>query len=96
MEDNDLLSKEKVLFIPLSNAHEGVIGIAAGKVCEEYNRPAIVGSVKDGMITASCRSIPGFNIYTALCAANDLFVKFGGQLFKRPDSRLKKKTSMNW
>lgn len=78
LEDNDLLSKEKVLFIPLSNAHEGVIGIAAGKVCEEYNRPAIVGSVKDGMITASCRSIPGFNIYTALCAANDLFVKFGG------------------
>ncbi len=78
LNDNELLAKEKVLFIPLNDAHEGVIGIAAGKISEEYNRPAIVGSVKDGLITASCRSIPGFNIYTALCAANDLFIKFGG------------------
>ena len=78
LSDNKLLAKQKVLFIPLKNAHEGVIGIAAGKICEEYNRPVIVGSVKEGMITASCRSIPGFNIYTALCAAGDLFVKFGG------------------
>ncbi len=76
--ENDLLNKERVLFIFLDDAHEGVVGIAAGEICEKYNRPTIVGSIKDGKATASCRSIPGFNIYDALSSADYLFVKFGG------------------
>lgn len=78
IEKNNLLDKNTVLFIALPNAHEGVIGIAAGKISEQYHRPSVVGSIKDGKITASARSLPGFNIFEALRSAEDLYIKFGG------------------
>lgn len=76
--DNNLLQEQKILFIPIANGHEGVNGIAAGKICEKYSRPVIVGSVSDGVIKASARSIPGFNIHEALMSCFSLYIKFGG------------------
>ncbi len=56
----------------------GVIGLAASRLTEKYHMPAIVISLKDGVGTGSCRSIPGADIYRALCACESHLTRFGG------------------
>lgn len=78
ISDNSLLEKQYILFIAIEEAHEGVVGIAAGKIAEEYNRPCVVGSIADGIIKASARSIPSVNIHDMLLSASSLCERFGG------------------
>ncbi len=77
IEKNDLL-KEEILFILGEDFSEGVMGVAAGKICEKYNRPVIIMSKNKEILKASCRSINGFDIFDCLDTSRDLFVKFGG------------------
>ncbi len=56
----------------------GVVGIVAGRLCEEFYRPAIVYQVDGDECVASTRSIAEFNIIEALAKCSDLLVKFGG------------------
>lgn len=60
--------------------HEGVIGIVASKLVETFEVPAIVFSdaEQNGVIKASCRSAGELNLFDALKACEDLFIKFGG------------------
>lgn len=60
--------------------HEGVIGIVASKLVETFEVPAIVftNSEDKGVIKASCRSAGDLNLFDALKACEDLFLKFGG------------------
>ena len=61
--------------------HSGVIGIVAGRLSEQYNRPVIMISMdKMGLkpATGSARGIPGFNLYDALEACQDHLFRFGG------------------
>ncbi len=67
-----------VLFAFDESFHPGVIGIAASYLADRYFRPAIVGSRKDDLITASCRSIPDYNIIEALSSYQHLFDRYGG------------------
>ncbi len=71
-------AREKVIVVCGEGWHPGVIGIAASRVVERYNRPCVLISVNDGVGTASCRSIKGFNIYEALKSCSDLLTRFGG------------------
>jgi len=75
---NGLTDTQRVLFILLPDAHEGVIGIAAGKLAEEYARPCVVACERDGMLKASARSGQAGNIYELLSAAEGCFETFGG------------------
>ena len=56
----------------------GVAGITAGYLSKKYYLPAIVGRIGQETTTASCRSIPEFDIISALNANQDLFTHFGG------------------
>ena len=56
----------------------GLAGIAAGHISRKYNLPAIVGQTGADNTTASCRSIPDFNIIRALDSSQDLFIHYGG------------------
>jgi single-stranded-DNA-specific exonuclease len=58
--------------------HRGVIGIAASRVIDLINRPAIVISIEDGVGHGSARSIPGFHLLDAMASCGDLFERFGG------------------
>lgn len=59
--------------------HEGVIGIAAGRLCEKYHVPVVLMTHKEGgVITGSARSTDGVNLYDALSKVQDYLVKFGG------------------
>lgn len=56
----------------------GIVGLVAGRLSEEYYRPAVVLEVGDVESRASCRSIPEFDITRALDECADLLVKHGG------------------
>ena len=58
--------------------HEGVIGLAAAKLVEEYYRPAIVLSKGKMISKASARSISGFNIIEAIHKMDSLIIGGGG------------------
>jgi single-stranded DNA-specific DHH superfamily exonuclease len=77
MAESDILDQNAIIFLKLSDAHEGIIGIVAGKLCEKYHHPFIVGSEKEGLVKASARSIPLIDIYEMLSAASSLYLKFG-------------------
>lgn len=59
--------------------HQGVVGIAASKVVEQYHRPALVCSIRGSHAHGSARSIPQFNMVDALQHIHDgLFHRYGG------------------
>ncbi|MGB0455291.1 MAG: DHHA1 domain-containing protein, partial [Bacteriovoracaceae bacterium] len=60
--------------------HEGVIGIVASKLVEEFQIPAIVftDAAEEGVIKGSARTAGELNIHQELLKNNDLFLKFGG------------------
>ena len=72
------IKNEKVLVIVGDHWNSGVIGLAASKILDKYYKPTIVISVADGIGKASCRSIQGFNIHSALTECADLLIKYGG------------------
>ncbi len=67
---------EKVMIIS-GNYHEGVIGLASGKVTEKYYKPSIVLSIGESISKASARSINGFNIIKAI-KETELILEGGG------------------
>ena len=56
----------------------GIAGLVAGRLSEEFYRPAIVVKVGEKLSSGSCRSIPEFNIILALNQCSSLFSQFGG------------------
>ncbi len=60
--------------------HEGVIGIVASRLVEEFKVPAIVfsNSEQSGVIKGSARSVGNFDLFSFLNQQSDLFLKFGG------------------
>ena len=56
----------------------GITGLVAGKLVQEFGKPAIVIVDNGEKCSASGRSIPGFNMIAALQANPEHFLKFGG------------------
>jgi single-stranded-DNA-specific exonuclease len=72
------VSNQKVIVLANESYHEGVIGLAAGKLVEEFYRPAIVLSKKGDISKASARSISGFNIIENIRKLEGLIIEGGG------------------
>ena len=58
--------------------HHGVIGIVASKLTEKFFKPTLLLSLEDGIAKGSGRSIPGFDLHSALCATSKYLEKYGG------------------
>jgi single-stranded-DNA-specific exonuclease len=56
----------------------GVIGPVAGKLADEFYKPAIIISLSSELCQGSCRSIPEFDMASALAQCHDLLTTFGG------------------
>jgi single-stranded-DNA-specific exonuclease len=56
----------------------GIVGLVAGRLCEEFYRPAVVVRIGEKASSGSCRSIPEFNITHALKQCRHLLSQFGG------------------
>ena len=71
-------SAHRILLARGEGWNPGVIGLAASHIREKYNYPVIVLSEADGLLTGSCRSIIGVDIYQVLASAAPLMERFGG------------------
>jgi single-stranded-DNA-specific exonuclease len=58
--------------------HQGVLGIVASRIAEEFYRPTFIFSVENGIAKGSARSIPAFDICKGLSESADLLLSFGG------------------
>ena len=58
--------------------HEGILGIIAGRLVEQYHRPAIVLSETEGVLKGSGRSFGEFNLATALSVCQEQIIGGGG------------------
>ena len=67
-----------ILFALDSEFHVGIVGITAGYLTKKYYLPSVVGNSGSDQTIASCRSIPEFNIISALDQCKDLFIRYGG------------------
>lgn len=76
-QDMDM-QDQKVIVLSREGWHKGVLGIVASRLTDKYYRPSIVISVKDGIGTASARSIHGFHIHDAISECSQWLVNFGG------------------
>lgn len=70
----------KVLVLASPDWHQGVVGIVASRLVEEFHRPAIVLTQDKGSKywKGSARSIPAFPIHKVLEECADLLTKYGG------------------
>lgn len=78
---HDILPDGLVLFDP--DFHQGVIGIVAGRIKEQYYRPTVVFAAQDDCeLKGSARSIPGVHIRDVFDEVNTrhpgIIKKFGG------------------
>ncbi len=77
-ENVDFLT-DRIIILMGEGWNHGVIGLAAGRICEKYHFPTIVLTKnEEGVAVGSCRSIPGVNIHGMLSTCKDLFLRFGG------------------
>lgn len=59
--------------------HVGVVGIAAARLVERFQRPTIVIAIDErGIGKGSARTVGGFDLYQGLAACRDLVEAFGG------------------
>ncbi len=78
LENNRELLKERTLVLDQQGWHEGVIGIVASRLVEQYCRPVVIIAVADGMGKGSARSPDGFDLYEGLEDCAQYLEKFGG------------------
>lgn len=58
--------------------HPGVVGIVAGRLAEQYQRPVVLLATAGASAQGSARSVPGYNLVDRLSACADLLLSFGG------------------
>lgn len=71
---------KSVILVSGDNWHEGIIGLVAGKLAEEINKPVLVLSTdsKTQLSRGSARSQKGFNLIEALRGFADHLERYGG------------------
>ncbi len=77
IEEKNMLD-DKILIVFLPDVHESIAGLVAGKLKENFNRPALVITRGEDGLKGSGRSIPAYNMFEKLSEVKELFTKFGG------------------
>lgn len=60
------LYNDDIIFVEGKNWHEGIIGIIASRIKDKYERPSIILSKSGNSYRASCRSVYGVDIGSAI------------------------------
>src|SRR3972149_7094734 len=73
---------EKVIVIGNPAWLVGVLGLVAGKICDEYAKPVFVwGKDENDCIKGSCRSDGSVSVVELMTATRESFIDFGGHEF---------------
>lgn len=69
---------EPLLFAADNRFEQGVVGLVASRLTDQYYRPSVVVQLGEEESHGSCRSIPEFHITKALEECDDLLERYGG------------------
>lgn len=69
---------DRVIVLEDSSWKNGLIGIVAAKLVEEYSRPVILFVNKNGILHGSARSVEDVNILEAISQNKEHLIEFGG------------------
>ena len=78
LEDNPELLEQRALVLDQQGWHQGVIGIVASRLVNQYYRPVVLIAVADGIGKGSARTPDGFDLYEGLKGCAQYLEKFGG------------------
>lgn len=73
--------RDVTIVLAAEDWHPGVIGIVASRIIEKYYRPTVMITIDQGVGKGSARSIPNFDLHSALKSCSDLFLQFGGHKY---------------
>ncbi|MEO0090197.1 MAG: single-stranded-DNA-specific exonuclease RecJ [candidate division WOR-3 bacterium] len=85
-EAKEIIKKEEkdknpIILLGKEDWHEGVIGICASKIVEEFYKPTILFSLKENYAKGSGRSTPHFPLFEVVKANSQYLLKFGGHKY---------------
>ncbi|HTY08518.1 MAG TPA: single-stranded-DNA-specific exonuclease RecJ [Candidatus Edwardsbacteria bacterium] len=75
------LEREKVIVLSSADWHQGVIGIVASRLVEQFYRPTVLIAVDGDRGKGSARSIANFHLHEALKQCQELLLGFGGHKY---------------
>jgi len=70
--------EERVIFQGDKHWLNGIVGLIAQRLSDEFNKPAFVYRELNDRCAGSIRSLPGFNVVKAMSKCKDLLIEFGG------------------
>ena len=73
-----LSSGQHALVLSDETWHQGVVGIVASRLVEQYHCPVFMICLQGDKGKGSCRSCSGINLFDVLTACSDLLLGFGG------------------
>lgn len=68
----------RLLVVADERYRQGIVGLVAARLAEEFGRPALVAEVGSEFLRGSARSSGSFHITEALGECSDLLARFGG------------------
>lgn len=78
IKQDPALTQQPVIILHHPRWQGGVLGIAAGKLAQDFNRPAILLREENGYLSGSARSVEGIDITAAIAEHQHLLTNFGG------------------
>lgn len=69
---------ENIIFVESTHYEQGIIGLIASRLVEEFYKPAIAVSIGDKISKASARSISGVNIIDLIRQSSEFLLEAGG------------------
>ncbi len=74
----NIRDEDPFILIRSETFKEGLCGLLANRLMNEYHKPVVILSEREGELKGSGRSPKGFDLYTYLKAFSGLFTTFGG------------------
>ncbi len=72
------IDENPVLVLAGQNWHQGVVGIVAARLTEQYDRPTIIIGLDGAEGRGSARSVEGFSVLDAMKGGAEHMLRFGG------------------
>ena len=72
------LLKNKLILIGKNSWPDGIVGLLAGRLKDEYSRPVLALTIGEKESKGSARSVDNFHITEILADCSDCLLKFGG------------------
>lgn len=75
---NNSFKDRRFIFAESPHWPMGILGLVAGKITEEFKKPAMILQRKEGMFSGSLRSVPEVNLMEIIKRCSVLVERFGG------------------